>query len=330
MEKIWEDAKSTSKYLLRASVLSLSLLLAACTQAPEDAVAVVGEKPISTAALLREDAYYEKVLNQGETYEAAPAVSLDEEAEAEALEEQRIRAQATLDRRREVLDQMVFDESLQQDTKIRPQGVTAKVDELYQEALDRFDGEEGLQAQLKAFGVTEVDYRAELEKEAYHLLHEEAYREYHPLSSEDLQKYYEGNREDMALVSYVDITVPTKSSADTVKATLTDDIGELAAIEEEYQNDIYDSTSVQEFQQIGAGDDRLVSRRILQQDLEAIEVYLVDELYHVIIVKDKVTDYTALVDHVRDRAYKDHYESYIQSLSRQLEVKVFPDRIPKE
>lgn len=307
----------------------MSLLLTACQRGPEDAVAIVGERPISTVALLQEDAYYEQVLGTSEDADEF-AMSLDEEAQEEALQRERARSQERLDRRRQVLDQMVFDETIMQDNEIRPQGVTAKVDELYQDALDRFDGDQGLSAQLKAFGVSEADYRKQLEKEAYKLLHEEAYRSHYPLSNEDLSDYYDKNKDSVALVSYIDIAVPTKSSAEMVKETLTNDIGELASIEEDYANDIYDNTSVNHFQQLGAGDDQLVTRRILQQDVDAIQVYLVDELYHVIIVNDKVTEYEDLVEHVKDMAYKDHYQSYIQSLSRQLEVQVYPDRIPKE
>lgn len=314
------------------SLLLFNLLLSACSVSDGGLVARVGDKEITAAQLVKEDLFFaslEKKQGEQELFNrdsSEEAESL-EEADRQALEE--VQAGRILERRSRVLDQLVYEEMIRQDRDLTVPDLTLRVDALWARAMERFDGQEGLEAQLRAYEMTVDQFRSSLSGQALQEAHRQAYRDANPISTKDLELYFEKEGARCFLVSYTDIGVPTRSGAEEIKDLVSQDPREVTGLTDQYENDVYENTFVVEREEVGIDDEDLPDQDILSQDPESVETYYGDdELYHVILIRKKITEFASLRDHIEKLALDDRYETYIQSLSRQLEVQIFEENIP--
>lgn len=232
-----------------------------------------------------------------------------------------------LTRKKEVLRQMVYEEVIQQDKSLSGYSATAEAQQRFVEIKESLGGDKGFQAQLKGFSVTEADLLQSLEKQAISGEHRRRYDELHPVDDETLLKFFQANPRKYSMVTYEDIMVPTRSEATDIKKGLTGDPAEFAALQERYNNDLFDSTSALRVEQAKAGDGVLFTEEILQQELNEPVIHYEEGRYHVVLVLERTEDFAALRDHVKACYLHQQYQDYIRTLCQDAHLRLYFDRI---
>lgn len=303
--------------------------LSACQEIGDDVVAKIGEKEIYLEELNQADQFFQSIKqtiqDQRNQLEAGPY--FEENSAEETGEDQAQEASEDLEGKRQVLDQLVYEEMIRQDPNLQITDLETRTQTLWEASIDHFGGEEGLLAQLNTYGITEQTYYQSLENQTLVEGHQEAFRAANPISNEKLEKYYDSHEDTRALVSYVEIGVPTSGVAEEIAKELASEESNFSLYEEEYNNDAYENTYVKKYENMGIMDDDLLNEELLLLEVGEVEVYYQEDLYHVVAVQEKTDDFLTLQDHLEDLVFQEEYGEYIQSLSRDLDVQIFYENV---
>ena len=289
-------------------LLSLLLVLLTSCKPAGDVVATLGGKVILTREELMQQAQIlDRALHKGKD-------TLPEKTEKE-------RNKVLLD----LAHQLTLEKVIEADKTLSVDSSTLSA-AAWQQALQRFGDEQGLMTQLQNLHLTKDAYLESLRCEASEKAHRAAYFAAHPVTEEELLDFYKKNPLSCTLLTYSQVTVPTRAEATDMVEKLKAaprDIGEYESV---VNNDLFDKTSFSRFIDVALNDERVRNTAIFEQTLGTVNFYYDQkaELYLVVYVegrKDQMKDVRPLVvEQVENRRYLD----YLNQLSKAEDLRFYP------
>lgn len=222
-----------------------------------------------------------------------------------------------------VKEVMVRNTVLMQDVKKNAVEVTdAKIKEDYDAAVKQAGGKEAYLAMLAQYGITEEQDKENRKINSYYMAHQEWYTKEHPVSEEDLKKYYEENKESLDKVNASHILVETEAEAKAVKDRL--DKGEdFAEIAKEVSKD--------EGTKAGGGAlGEAPASKYVPEFSEAVLKLNKGEIsepvkttygYHIIKLESKKDSFEDSKDEINTILSGQNYNTYLEDLYKNAEVK---------
>lgn len=301
---------------MRGSILCFFLLgvlfvcLTACGKDADVVATLQGEIILTRDALLQEANTLDLVLHKGK--QTVPAMTEDE------------RQAFLLD----VGHQLTIDKLIEADKSLAVDSASLSA-LAWQEALQRFGDEQGLMTQLQNLHLTKDAFLDSLRREAREKAHRTAFFSANPLTEEDLLAYYKKNPKQCTLLTYSQITVPTRAEAVEIVEKLHDSPREMAEYESVMNNDLFEKTSFSRFIDIGIDDKRVGDTDIFSQTLGTVDFYYdrERELYLVVYVEGRKEEMKDVREVVEKRVENTHYLNYLNRRAKDLDLRFYPKAI---
>ena len=290
-------------------LLLMGLLLVSCG-APRDAVAKVGKTPIQVQEFEEADQIARAVLPR-ETY-------TDPEDEQKAS-----RA-----RQKQVLQMLVWEAMIREDASNKGMDVEKPYQDLWNKTLDEFGDLKSLEVQLRSLGISEVSFKNSLRRQAMVETHRKKIAKVLAPSKEDLEKFYQKNQEKCALISYIQVSLPTRAEAQDLAKSWKKDPSSIPDSEAKYNGDLFENTRYDQFSSVGLNDPRLADPEIFKQEKESVNWYYSNDLYYVIYVNDRRTAFSEVEPQVRTLYEEDAYLKYMKNLAGKLHVHLYEKNLP--
>ncbi len=304
-----------------------------------EVVANVNGEKIMISDLEKEDRYFNAIKEVKDANEKKSDIfeieGMKPETSEDITNEKLKIAKENRERKYDVLIQLAFEKIVEIDSRTLNIDFSKKAEELKKEAENLFNGKEGLNEQLNQYGVTESEFNDSIQKEALLISHKEFFVNNNPVDDSALQAFYNKNKNETSLVTYVDIVVPTKTDKSKIVEALENikdqevlrDV--ISDFEEEYNNDLFSNTYVERIEKANILDSKLFSDEVLSQAPETTDYYYVDGVYHVVYMFSKIDDYQQVKDIANTLYYNKMYKAYIDNLSESYNLKIYVDNIPQ-
>lgn len=291
---------------LSAFILAFCLLVAlsACGKGSEGDLAQVGDQTISRAD-------FEEIYALYRTLPKKAIQGGEEDPEALA---------------RDLLDTLVWEKMVEEDAQTQGIDERGIFEEKKREAVKSFGNEEGLQSQLKSLNISSEAFEGSLRREALTQAHREAVAKKGTPSEEDIRAYYDKHPKDRVLLDFQEVWVPTRKEAESIAESWNEgkDLGAYQSLNE----DPFEKTGFQTLKNMGIRDDRLVSPKVFDQDVETAAVYPKDGIYYVVYVRQRQDDYNLVKPYILSLYEEDHYRAYMKDLAKDLHVRIHYDALP--
>lgn len=236
--------------------------------------------------------------------------------------------------RESVLNELVLEKLVFQDAE--EIGITVSNEELeaqLEEDIVALGGEEEYKSFLESNNFTEEEYKADLEKRILYDKHAEIFKSEIQLSKEDIEKYFEENKEKLTKFRVSHILVESEEeglkilekleagedfeslaiteSKDTISASRGGDLGyvskETSTLGEEINEVIFDMEEGEISQPIGT------------------------ELgYHVVLVEERLDSYEELKDDISDTLENEKYIEKVSNLMEEAEIEILMEKSKDE
>lgn len=310
-QKIYRSLSRARAFVLHVFLLGiLFVCLTACGKDADVVATLQGETILTREALLQEANTLDLVLHKGK--QTVPAMTEDE------------RQAFLLD----VGHQLAIDKLIEADKSLAVDSASLSA-LAWQEALQRFGDEQGLMTQLQNLHLTKDAFLDSLRREAREKAHRTAYFAANPLTEEDLLTYYKKNPKQCTLLTYSQITVPTRAEAVEIVEKLHDSPREMAEYESVMNNDLFEKTSFSRFIDMGIDDRRVGDTDIFSQTLGTVDFYYdrERELYLVVYVEGRKEEMKDVREVVEKRVENMRYLNYLNRRAKDLDLRFYPKAI---
>ena len=299
-------------FVLRFFLFSLFMVCLTACGTEADVVATLHGKVILTRdELLQQANDIDLVLNRGKS-------TLPSKTEEE-------REEFLLD----VAHQLTMDKLIEGDTALSFDSTSLST-LAWKEALERFGDEQGLMTQLQNLRLTKDAFLDALRREAQEQAHRAAYFSAHPITEEELLTFYKKNPLQCTLLTYSQVTVPTRAEAVDMVEKLKDSPREIGEYERVVNNDLFEKTSFSRFIDIGIEDKRVRDSAIFQQTLGTVDFYYdrEQELYLVVYVEGRKEEMKDVREVVKKQVETMRYLDYLNKLSKDQDLRFYPEAVP--
>lgn len=195
------------------------------------------------------------------------------------------------------------------------------VDALYDQMLTNMGGKEAYEALLKQINVTDEAYRTMIQREAARRAHLAWYSEKYAPTEEEMNAYFESNKDNLTMIDVDHILVATEEEAKAVKARL--DAGEdFASVAKEVSTDpvsaakggalgeVSPSTFVKEFSEAA----------MALKEGEISNPVKTQFGYHIIRLNALKDTKDELQDTIKERLANQKYQTYLAELQSNAKV----------
>ncbi|MDY6085177.1 MAG: hypothetical protein SPI19_00295 [Peptoniphilaceae bacterium] len=293
------------KALRVGAVLAAALLLGGC-RAPGGIIATVDGETVLTGDRLRQEAaLVDKVL---------PIDATDQDAVRERY--------VALAR------QLTYEALIARDRKLSVDA-TAEAVAANDAVQARFGDAAGLQVQLDAFGVSAGELSGTLSEAAKASAHVKAFLAASPTTTDDIDRYIAKHPKEAALVSYTEITVPTRKEANEVKAALEADATAAVKGAEKYNRDLFEATTLGAYRDIAYDDARVPDEDLFAMAVGETEIFYQSDprRYRVVHLDGKKDSRPDVEEHVRAVLDRERYLAYVNQLAKDHQLRFFEDEI---
>lgn len=207
-----------------------------------------------------------------------------------------------------------------------PSAIEAKKKDLVQDLVEREGQEAILQDILRAYEITEEEFDSLLEREAILQLGREKALATHPISEEELNKYYEKHKEEFAEVSGCRLKVYTKN----VGKALANEAKERSDVKSFLKSKETEGVSeYEEFEFLGKEDLGRYGDLIIKMESGGIDFFPdYDGVVYVYYITDKRTDLESLKPRIKasmeDEVYLDWLNEIIRESQMEMNEKLIP------
>lgn len=227
------------------------------------------------------------------------------------------------------MDTLVYEALVSEEMAGRQSEIDTAYQKRRQEIIDQLGGMEAYTAQLKGYQLTEEAFESSLRRQVTTDLHYEQFVAAHQPSTEELQAYADKRGDQVKLVDFTEVVVPTQTESDSLQKSFTAEVPAFETLTSKYNFDNFDTTWASHFEAVGLGDEAMFREDILNQEVGTTRVYRHDSLYYVVTVTKKYDDMAQIGDHVKSLYLKDKYLDHINELARDKHVRVFEENIPQ-
>lgn len=289
--------------------LLLLLMLSACS-GPENVVAKVNKKPISLEEFEEADQIAKNILPQ-KSY-ADPEEKLIHER----------------DRQKEVLQMLAWEAMIREDASSKGLDVDSASQKLWDQTMEEFGDEKSLKIQLDSLGISEIAFKSSLRREALIQVHRKKIAEELAPTEEELKKFYQKHQEKCALISYVQVSLPTHAEAKELAKSWKKDPSIIPDSEAKYNGDLFENTRFDQFSNVGIHDPRLADPEIFKQKKGTVNWYYSNNLYYVISMTERLTAFSDVESQVRSLYEEESYLNYMKKLAGKLHVHLYEKNLP--
>lgn len=204
---------------------------------------------------------------------------------------------------------------------------TSDVTVLWNAYEEKLGGREGLLSQLSGYGLDESSFRTLLAGEARSREHRRRFDAAQATSEETLQKFFSEHRSACELISFTEYVVPTRDEAKEIKLRLEESEEAKKELEQDYNTDVFDTTYVQHYDKVGLEDEKVFDADLLTQEPESVEIYAANDLYHVVVLEKKESDFSVLQERIREQYLVDAYKKEMDGEARAARLQLFPENL---
>ncbi len=287
----------------------LSLFLTACI-GPKDAVATVDKVPIS--------------LQEFETADQIAQAVLPKESYSDPDEERK----AARSRQKEVLQMLVWEAIVREDASNSGLDVEKPYQDLWKKTMDDFGDLKSLEVQLQSLGISEASFKSSLRREAMLDAHRKKIAKDMAPGKEDLEKFYQKNKDKCALISYIQVSLPTHAEAQELAKSWKKDPSTIPDSEAKYNGDLFENTRYDQFSNVGIHDPRLVDPDIFKQEKGEVNWTYSNGLYYVITVTERLSAFSDVESQVRTLYEEENYLNYMKKLAGKYHVHLYENNLP--
>lgn len=227
-----------------------------------------------------------------------------------------------------ILQNLAYEELVREDPMTQSLDVNSRAKSLEKAALDRLGGEEGVQGRLNRLGLDRQTWEDSIYKQAMTQVHREAFEASHRPSDAELKSYAKRKGDKAGLVSFIDLTVPSREIAEDLQEELEKGEVILEDLDSRFNHDLFDQTAFAMVKRVGVKDPQVFSPEIFDQAVNTVALYYQDQVYHVVKVLEKKTDFPTIRDHVQDLYLDEAYLKYINKLAKKNMLRTYPNRLP--
>lgn len=298
------------KITLLTLVLAVAMLVTACSGSKDEkAIATVNGENVSYNEFETEYNAYKKIYEAQFGAEALLEKGPEGTTLAEAL-------------RNDILDKVILEEIIAQDAKKENVEVTDKeLKEEYDKALESVGGKEQYSAFLVQNNMTDDYFKNNLKKEMLLLKYKENFIEKNELPEEELQAYYDENKDSLLVVKASHILVSTEDEAKVVldKLNSGEDFAEVA------KTDSLDTASGAKGGDLGYfGRGEMIAEfdeAVFSMEAgETSELVKSDVGYHIIKLEDKKESFDDLKDDINYILNEELFVAHLEEVKAAAEI----------
>lgn len=296
-----------------ALVLAVAALLTACGQKPDGAIAKVNGEYITKEAFDKEFGLFKKMLYG----------SVSEE-DFNKVNEQGSSLKADLEKR--ISDVMIMDKIVDGEIKKNKIEITdeQKAEEKAKMA-ERLGGEDKFKEQMEKEGITEEELDYIVTKGLKQTKLKEWYMEQNKVSDEEIQKYFDENKDALVKYDVSHILVDTEEEAKEIKKQLNEgkDFAELAKEKSKDEGSAANGGSLGE---------RTLNVPFVAEFLEAMKSLKAGEVsepvktqfgYHIIWVKSIADNIDDLKETIQSKLLEPKFQQYVNDLYKNSDVEIY-------
>nr|WP_157885417.1 hypothetical protein [Ndongobacter massiliensis] len=228
-------------------------------------------------------------------------------------------------RKQKVLELLAYDALIAEDTA--DYDPTSDVVAMWNSYEEKLGGREGLLAQLKGYGLDESSFRALLACEARAREHRRRFDAAQATAKETLQQFFSAHRDVCVLISFTEYVVPTRDEAKEIKRRLEESEEAKKELENVYNTDVFDSTYVKRYDEVGKEDEAVFDADLLTQESGSVEIYAAGDLFHVVVLEKQEADFSVLQERIREQYLTNAYKKEIDRKAREAQLQLFPENL---
>ena len=202
----------------------------------------------------------------------------------------------------------------------------------WSEAVQRFGGEKGLLAQLQNYHISKEYFSDSLRSVARQKAHRTAFYTAHPVTEDAVKAYFEKHKKESALLTYSQVTVPTRSEAKEIVQKLKNSPKEIAEYESVVNNDLFEQTTFHRYTDIGYDDPDVVDTDIFTQPLGSVAFYYdaSREIYAVVYLEGRKDAYKDVKKAVQNKVQEQQYLEYLNALAKKYDLRFDVNSVPQQ
>lgn len=227
-----------------------------------------------------------------------------------------------------ILRTLAYEEVVKADINKQGLDVGSRLLQLREEAEAKLGGPEGVQSQLENAKIPKELWEEALTRQARAQVHRENFERQHPVDEESLKKYARLKGKEAYLLTFIDVTVPTRFIAVDLEESLAADEINVEDLDNRFNHDLFERTSFQMVRDVGKGDSAVFDSGLYAQEPGTVVRYYYDDLYHVVKMLERKTDFSEIRGHVEQLYMDDSYLRYVNQLARDQGLKIYPEQIP--
>lgn len=298
--------------VLLAITMITSLFLTACNKKTDDAVADVNGHKIEKAAFIENYKVYSNMYRQQFGDEALKQVDQSGKSLSERL-------------KTNIVEKLIFEELMHEEAEKEKITVDdEEVNKKYQETIDSVGGKEKYEEFMKAQNLNEDFIKTSIRNEIEADKVKENYFEKNKISEDELQKYFDENKDNLVKYHIRHIMTDSDTKAmkiiDELKAGK--DFKELATLESQ------DTTSA-----ANGGDLGEVSIDMMPPEFKNAvlstkvgsysKIFKTEQGYHIVYVDSKKDSLNDLKDEVEAKVKDLKYKSFVEELRKSAKVEIY-------
>ena len=306
--------KTFNKLYIFVLAISFIVILNGCKQNADGLIAKVNDEEITE----------EEFNIEFESFKGLYEKQLGKDAMSQVWEDGRTREEIL---RENILEKMIMDKIIKKESEKMNISISdEELNEKIKEYVDATGGEEEFKIYLEESDLSEDFFSENLRKELLMNKHREKIMEGLNITEEEAKKYFENNREKLALVRVSHILVKSEEEGQIVLDRLNNGEG---------FSEIAEEVSVDKQSSIVGGDLGYITRgdRVLEFEEVAFSLKLdqVSDIvktevgYHIIKVEDKKDTYESLKDDIGLLLKQDMYLSKMNKLRENENVKIYKE-----
>ncbi len=226
-----------------------------------------------------------------------------------------------------VANQLAEEKLVLSDTSLRTD-IESVASEAWKKALERFGDEQGLISQLVSYGMTKEEFLASLRLSAAVEAHRKAYFEAFPVGAEELHSYYKKHKDEVSLLTFTEIRVPSRKEAVEIRDALEKDASSISEYESLLNGDGFEQTTFDRFVDVGR-DAPVPDPEVFRLRVGESAFYYDEdsELYSVVLIEGRKDREEDVQEALRAACEEERYRQYLNRLAKDQDLRIDSDAI---